>query len=274
VKNRTVKLGIVLVACSALLTVSRLRRQLVVARHRRQCQCDVLRIEAHGVRSRTSASLRCNGRPRRTRPRRRDDRPPTTDPPTTDRRRPTRRRRPRRRHDETPTTPTSPPRRLVVVPALGNQPWQWELDHPLDLTSHPIWGPTTRSRRIACAESGHLRHRRHHQPCVNGQRPARSGDHVVCYIEVARRDYYTPVKRAFRRPTTRSSRPPVTSEASSRATPSTTSTSRPRRSRHHRVHDQTTVCDKGFDRWRPTSTRSTPPAATGFTLTQADQEAT
>jgi len=105
---------------------------------------------------------------------------PDTDPSTTD-----------------PTTPppdsTTPPTGSWWAPPLTNQPWQWELDHPLDLSSSSDMGTG------ATLPDG--------EPApdpvvydIDGiENPASTvsalhalGDHVVCYIEVgAAGNYYT-----------------------------------------------------------------------------------
>jgi hypothetical protein len=92
-----------------------------------------------------------------------------------------------------PTTPVAPTDGSWWVPPLGNQPWQWEIDHPLDLSSPSDMGTD------ATLPDG--------QPApdpviydIDGiENPTSTvtalhalGDHAICYVEVGTAgDYYS-----------------------------------------------------------------------------------
>jgi hypothetical protein len=109
------------------------------------------------------------------------DDPPASDPGTTDQGTPP----PDPAVTLTPTEPTASTTGSWWTPPLGNQPWQWELDHPLNLSS-----PSDMGTDVTLPDG---------QPAPNPviydidgiENPASTvsalhalGDHVVCYIEV------------------------------------------------------------------------------------------
>ena len=111
--------------------------------------------------------------------------PPTTTTPTTAPAPPT-----------TTTPTTAPPTGTTTswwVPALGNQPWQWEIDHPLDLSNATDMGTgdtlpdgSPAPAPVIYDIDGIL------NPASTVAALHARGDHAVCYIEVGSAgNYYT-----------------------------------------------------------------------------------
>jgi hypothetical protein len=91
-------------------------------------------------------------------------------------------------------SPTSPaPAGSWWSPPLGNQPWQWEIDHPLDLTNASDMGTGVDTYTGAPAPDPVIYD-------IDGIENPKStvtalhqlGDHVICYLEVGTAgDYYS-----------------------------------------------------------------------------------
>ncbi len=117
---------------------------------------------------------------------------PTSDPSTTDPS-PTTEASPPPTDPTPPPTYTPPPAGSWWVPPLGNQPWQWEIDHPLDLSNASDMGTGVDTYTGAPAPNPVIYD-------IDGIENPKStvtalhqlGDHVICYIEVGSAgDYYS-----------------------------------------------------------------------------------
>jgi hypothetical protein len=117
---------------------------------------------------------------------------PTSDPSTTDPS-PTTEASPPPTDPTPPPTYTPPPAGSWWMPPLGNQPWQWEIDHPLDLSNASDMGTGVDTYTGAPAPNPVIYD-------IDGIENPKStvtalhqlGDHVICYIEVGSAgDYYS-----------------------------------------------------------------------------------